>query len=69
MKKLAPDAAYENGNLVAQDLLERIKELLAELPRPDTDEIEWDRVQDTVEVCHTLATVVAYLEAAMPEEG
>ena len=36
--KLTAEAAYENAHLVAQDLVQRIGELLFDLPAPDNDE-------------------------------
>lgn len=62
--ELNADAAYENGHLVAQDLVERIKELLHDLPAPDNDEhpIHWGHVGDINEVNKRLSSVVAFLE-------
>ena len=35
---LKAEAAYENAHLVAQDLVERVKELLFDMPAPGDDE-------------------------------
>src|SRR5688500_13717759 len=44
--KLTADAAYENAHLVAQDLVERIRELLFDMPAPGNEEhpIHWGHV-------------------------
>jgi hypothetical protein len=62
--KLTAQAAYENAHLVAQDLLERIRELLFDLPAPGNDEhpIHWAHVGTVNEVNNRLSSVVAFLE-------
>jgi hypothetical protein len=62
--KLTADAAYENAHLVAQDLVERIRELLFEMPAPGNDEVEihWGHVGDVNEVNRRLSEVVAFLD-------
>jgi hypothetical protein len=61
--KLTADAAYENAHLVAQDLVERIRELLFEMPAPGNDEVEidWSQVGSVVEVNRQLTDVVRFL--------
>jgi hypothetical protein len=61
--KLTAEAAYENAHLVAQDLLERIRELLFDMPAPGNDEhpIHWGHVGDLNEVNNRLSSVVAFL--------
>jgi hypothetical protein len=61
--KLTAEAAYENAHLVAQDLLERIRELLFDMPAPGNDEhpIHWGHVGDVKEVNNRLSLVVAFL--------
>lgn len=61
--KLTAEAAYENAHLVAQDLLERIRELLFDMPAPGDDEhpIHWGHVGDLNEVNNRLSSVVAFL--------
>ena len=39
---LTADAAYENAHLVAQDLLERIRELLFEMPAQGNEQCPID---------------------------
>ena len=62
--KLTAEAAYENAHLVAQDLVERIRELLFDLPAPGNDEhpIHWAHVGSINEVNQRLSSVVAFLE-------
>ena len=61
--KLTAEAAYENAHLVAQDLVERINELLFDMPAPGDDEhpIHWGHVGDINEVNNRLSSVVAFL--------
>jgi hypothetical protein len=61
--KLTAEAAYENAHLVAQDLLERIRELLFDMPAPGNEEypIHWGHVGDINEVNNRLSSVVAFL--------
>jgi hypothetical protein len=61
--KLTAEAAYENAHLVAQDLLERIRELLFDMPAPGSEEhpIHWGHVGDLNEVNNRLSSVVAFL--------
>ena len=62
--KMTAEAAYENAHLVAQDLVERIRELLFDLPAPGNDEhpINWAHVGSINEVNNRLSSVVAFLE-------
>ena len=64
--QLSAEAAYENTHLAAQDLLERIRELLLDLPAPGNEEppIDWTQVGTLTEVNHRLAAVVAFLEGS-----
>lgn len=61
--KLTAEAAYENAHLVAQDLVQRIGELLFDLPAPGNDEhsINWADVGTVNEVNKRLSSVVAFL--------
>ena len=61
---LTAEPAYESAGLVAQDLVERIRELLFDLPAPGRDEhpIRWSHVGTITEVNQRLAAVVAFLE-------
>ena len=61
--KLNAEAAYENSHLVAQDLLERIHELLFDLPAPGDEErsIHWGHVGDINEVNTRLNSVITFL--------
>ena len=60
---LQANAAYENAHLVAQDLVERIGELLFDLPAPDNDEhpIHWGHVGDLNEINRRLSEVIAFM--------
>lgn len=62
--QLTAEAAYENAHLVAQDLVQRIGELLFDLPAPGNDEhpINWADVGTVNEVNSRLSSVVAFLE-------
>jgi len=60
---LKANAAYENAHLVAQDLVQRIGELLFDLPAPDNDEhpIDWANVGDINEINRQLSEVIAFM--------
>lgn len=60
---LTAEAACENAHLVAQDLVERIKELLFDMPAPGDDEhpINWGHVGDINEVNARLSAIVAFM--------
>ena len=60
---LLPDAAYENAHLVAQDLVERIRELLFEMPAPGNEQcpIDWAHVGSVNEVNRQLTDVIRFL--------
>jgi hypothetical protein len=62
--RLQAEAAYENAHLVAQDLVERIKELLFDLPAPGVEEhpINWAHVGSINEVNRRLSDIVAFLD-------
>ena len=62
--KLTAEAAYENAHLVAQDMVERIRELLFDLPAPGNDEhsINWADVGSVNEVNNRLSAIVAFLD-------
>ena len=62
--RLQAEAAYENAHLVAQDLVERIRELLFDLPAPGVEEhpINWAHVGSINEVKKRLSDVVAFLD-------
>ena len=60
--KLTAEAAYENAHLVAQDQLERIRELLFDLPAPGDDEHNWAHVGSISHVNSKLSEIVAFLE-------
>lgn len=64
--KLSAEAAYENAHLVAQDLVERIRELLFDMPAPGNDEhpIHWSHVGSINHVISTLLEVVAFLDGS-----
>ena len=57
------EAAYENAHLVAQDLVQRINELLFDMPAPGNDEypIHWGHVGDINEVNNRLMSVITFL--------
>ena len=60
---LQAEAAYENAHLVAQDLVERIRELLFDMPAPGVEEhpINWAHVGSINEVNKQLSDVVEFL--------
>ena len=61
---LAAEAAYENAHLVAQDLVERLRELLTDMPAPGDDEhpIPWGHVGDISHVNALLVQAVTFLD-------
>ena len=62
--KITAEAAYENAHLVAQDLVERIRELLFDMPATGVEEhpINWAHVGSINEVNARLSAVVAFLD-------
>ena len=62
--KLLAEPAYEHAHLIAQDQLERIRELLFDLPAPGNEEcpIHWGHVAEVNEVNNRLSAVIAFLE-------
>lgn len=61
--RLHAEPAYENTHLVARDLLERIDELLSDLPQPGGSvKINWAMVTAMADVNHRLASIVETLE-------
>jgi len=62
--KLDAEAAYENAHLVAQDLVERVRELLLDMPAPGNDDhpIHWGHVGDINRVNALLSEVVTFLD-------
>lgn len=62
--KLNAEAACENAHLVAQDLVERIRELLFDMPAPGNDEhpIHWGHVGDINHVSAILLEAVTFLD-------
>jgi hypothetical protein len=65
--KLTAEAAYENAHLVAQDLVQRIGELLFDLPAPGDDEhpIHWGHVGDINEINHRLSQIIDFMTGNM----
>ena len=61
-QRLEAQPAYESAHLVAQDLVSRIRELLYDLPAPDSGLINWGHVGDVNHVNHLLSEVVSKLE-------
>ena len=63
---LKAEAAYENAHLVAQDLVERIRQLLTVMPAPGNDEhpIHWGHVGDITHVNAQLSDLVAFLDGS-----
>jgi len=64
--KLTAETAYENAHLVAQDLVERIRELLFDMPAPGNDEhpIHWGHVGDINRVNTILLEAVTFLDGS-----
>ncbi len=58
------EATYENAHAAARSLVERIGELLFDLPAPGDDEhpIRWTHVGTINEVNRRLSEVVAFLD-------
>lgn len=66
-RKLTAEPAYENAHIVAQDQVERIRELLFDLPAPGCEErpINWAHVGTVNHVNELLSQVIAHLESAV----
>lgn len=63
--KITADAAYENSHLVARDLLDRVGELLEEMPAPNGERpVHWGHVGDVNHVNALLLQVVQFLSRA-----
>ena len=62
--KLEAEPAFEHAHLVARDLLERIEELLQDMPAPGVEEhpINWGHVGEITEINQRLSSVVAFLD-------
>lgn len=58
---LKAEAAYENAQLVATDLLIRLQELLHDLPAPESDGIDWTHVGTVSHLNHKLSELVEFL--------
>lgn len=64
--KLTAEPAYENAHIVAQDQVERIRELLFDLPSPGCERlINWAHVGTVNHVNELLSQVIAHLESAV----
>ena len=63
---LKAEAAYENAHLVAHDQIERIKELLFDMPAPGNDEhpIHWGHVGDISHINAQLSDLIAFLDGS-----
>ena len=62
--RLQAEAAYMNAHLIAQNLVERIQELLFDMPAPGVEEhpIDWTHVGSINEINRRLSQVVAFLD-------
>ena len=60
--KQTAEVAYENAHVAAQNQLERIRELLFDLPADDEHPINWGHVGSLGEVNRILAELVAFLD-------
>jgi len=59
--KLTADATYENLQLVARDLLEKLREQLDAMPSPSSAGVAWTHVGDLAEVVHKLSEVSQFM--------
>ena len=59
-----PDAAYESAHLVTVDLLARIRDLLGDMPAPDSG-VDWGHVGTMNFINAQLSEVVEHLESAI----
>lgn len=68
--RLQAEPAYENAHLVARDLLDRIGELLTDMPAPGDAEnkIDWGHVGSISHVNELLSQVVCFL-TGLPKTG
>ena len=64
--RITAEAAYENAHLVAQDLVQRINDLLFDLPAPGVEEypINWNYVGTVNHINGLLSQVIESLESA-----
>jgi hypothetical protein len=67
--QLEADFAYENAHTVAKELVERINELLFDMPAPyeDDHKINWSHVGSINEVNKRLSDIVAFLDGNTEE--
>jgi len=63
---LKAEAAYENAHLDTQDQIERIKELLFDMPAPGNEEhpIHWGHVGDIRHINAQLSDLIAFLDGS-----
>ena len=60
--RLEAEAAYENAQMVAQDLIECLRELLQDQPAPGGDEtIHWGHVGSISHVNELLSQAICFL--------
>ncbi len=61
-QRIQAESAYENSHLVAQDLIQRLSELLMDMPAPDAEvKIHWGHVGTINEVNARLSSVISFL--------
>lgn len=61
--KLEPLPAYESACMVAMDLVQRLNELVQDMPLPDdASSINWGHVGDASHLCSLLGEAVSFLE-------
>ena len=60
--RIEAEPAYETAHLIARDLLERIGELLTDMPAPDGDfQINWAHVGTVNHVNAKLSEIITHL--------
>ena len=65
--KLTAGPAYENAHLVARDLLDRLRELLDEMPKPDDRQLTWKSVGNINRFNQQLSELIASVDEVIKQ--
>ena len=65
--KLTAGPAYENAHLVSRDLLDRLRELLDEMPKPDDRQLTWKSVNNMNRFNQQLSELIASVDEVIKQ--
>ena len=66
-QKLKPAPAYEHAHLVSRDLLDRLRELLEEMPKPDDRQLTWKSVNNMNRFNNRLSELIASVDEVIKQ--